>query len=58
MQKYGQLSVRWKNILIFMDYDMPIMDGLTATQEIRKMQNGGMNVLIYGVTAFTSQDIL
>ncbi len=41
--------------LILMDVQMPIMDGLTATEEIRKLENG-RHVPIIAFTAFTGQD--
>ncbi|CAM3833266.1 ATP-binding protein [Vibrio aquimaris] len=37
--------------LIFMDCHMPVMDGLTATQHIRKMSNWGRQVPIIAITA-------
>ncbi|WP_205395212.1 ATP-binding protein [Vibrio tetraodonis] len=37
--------------IIFMDCHMPVMDGLTATQHIRKMSNWGRQVPIIAVTA-------
>ncbi|WP_341665261.1 ATP-binding protein [Vibrio sp.] len=37
--------------IIFMDCHMPVMDGLTATQQIRKMSNWGRQVPIIAVTA-------
>jgi osomolarity two-component system response regulator SSK1 len=54
-----QLNVRWdtaangleavnkwkagKFHLIFMDIGMPVMDGLAATKEIRRLERGGVN---------------
>ena len=37
--------------IVFMDCHMPVMDGLTATQHIRKMSNWGRQVPIIAVTA-------
>ncbi|MEE7625554.1 ATP-binding protein [Methylobacter sp. Wu8] len=41
---------RWKPDFIWMDRRMPIMDGITATQKIRALPDGG-NVKIVAVTA-------
>ena len=38
--------------LIFMDVQMPVMDGLTATQEIRKWEQGkGCHIPVIAMTA-------
>lgn len=45
--------------LIFIDYKMPDMDGITATQKIRdwEAEHGMAPVRIYAVSAFTPTDI-
>lgn len=40
--------------LIFMDLAMPLMDGLTATEEIRKTENG-KNIPIIALTTHSQQ---
>jgi CheY-like chemotaxis protein len=44
--------------LIFMDHDMPDMDGFECTQKIREMENGtGTRIPIVGLTASDETDI-
>ena len=43
-----------RNILVFMDLDMPVMDGIRAISEIRKLPHGDI-VAILVVTAFASE---
>jgi two-component system, sensor histidine kinase len=42
--------------LIFMDCNMPIMDGFQATQEIRKMLPPSTPVCIAALTAYTTEN--
>ena len=44
----------FEDILIFMDLDMPIMDGMTSIRKIRSLENLA-NVAIIIVTAFTTE---
>ena len=43
--------------IIFMDFQMPIMDGLEATQRIRKEENLNNSSLIIGITAYSLEDL-
>ncbi|MES9958745.1 MAG: response regulator, partial [Sedimenticola sp.] len=45
-----ELFQQWKPHMIWMDWRMPVMDGLTATREIRKLP-GSNQVVIAAVTA-------
>lgn len=42
--------------LIFMDCNMPVMDGLQATQEIRKLVDKDDSIHIVALTAYTTDD--
>jgi CheY-like chemotaxis protein len=42
--------------LIFMDIQMPIMDGIQATKEIRKLEKEGEHIPIIAMTANAMQD--
>jgi CheY-like chemotaxis protein len=46
-------SIRHHPDLILMDLAMPLMDGVTATRLIRKI-DGGENILIIALTAFSN----
>jgi CheY-like chemotaxis protein len=46
---------KWQPHLIWMDVRMPIMDGLEATKEIRKLENG-KDVKIIGLSAHVFKD--
>jgi signal transduction histidine kinase len=43
--------------IILMDCLMPIMDGFTATQNIRKLEKENQHVMIFALTASTSSEI-
>jgi len=43
-------------VMIFMDINMPVMDGFTATEEIRKLPNPKGNIPIIALTADAMQE--
>jgi CheY-like chemotaxis protein/HPt (histidine-containing phosphotransfer) domain-containing protein len=56
-QAVAECSERWFNIVL-MDVQMPVMDGLTATREIRKRESQGRRVPIVALTASAMTDEL
>ena len=55
LNSVSRLLRKGAEILVFMDLDMPVMDGITAIQNIRALP-GGNSVSILVVTAFTSEE--
>ncbi|MDR3547416.1 MAG: response regulator [Candidatus Pacebacteria bacterium] len=53
VSKVADISKRGETLVVFMDLDMPVMDGIEATIEIRK--NGGPRPYIIALTAFASE---
>ena len=55
----GKLAKVYEKILVLMDVDMPVMDGITATKEIIKWKGSQRCVVeIVGVTAFNTNEEL
>lgn len=50
-----EMFKKWKPHLIWMDVRMPVMDGLEATKEIRKLEQG-KDVKIIGISAHVFKD--
>ncbi|MFT5716532.1 MAG: CheY-like chemotaxis protein/anti-sigma regulatory factor (Ser/Thr protein kinase) [Oleiphilaceae bacterium] len=61
MDENGQEAIDCFNThkidIILMDCLMPIMDGFTATQNIRKLEKENQHVIIFALTASTSSEI-
>ena len=56
LQKVTQQEKNHCFDLIFMDVQMPVMDGIETTQEIRKQENTGQRIPIIALTAHAMND--
>lgn len=57
IEKTKAISIKFSNILIFMDLDMPLMNGIDSTKIIRSLKFPNLEIIIYAVTAYDSNEM-